>query len=88
MVTKLILAAFFGGLAAGSFGVGPGLIFNPIMIAIGLHPAVASATGMYMVIYSTLSASIVSIIMGNVETIYTIVIVFMTIIGTYPGIKI
>mmetsp|Transcript_18582 Transcript_18582/g.25688 ORF Transcript_18582/g.25688 Transcript_18582/m.25688 type:complete len:139 (+) Transcript_18582:302-718(+) len=88
MITKLLLASILGGLAAGAFGVGPGLIFNPIMIAIGLHPAAASATGMYMVIYSTCAASIVAIIMGNVEPIYTIVIMVMTIIGSYPGIMI
>ena len=47
-------AAFFAALA----GIGPGLVFNSLFVSMDKHPSVASATGMYMTLFTTLSATI------------------------------
>lgn len=54
----LIAIAFVGSMFAAFCGVGPGFIFSPILVMIGLHPIVATATGMYVTMFTTLSASI------------------------------
>lgn len=50
-----------GGFIAVCVGLGPGLFFNPILIQLGMNPAVASGTGMYMTFYTTLAATIIVI---------------------------
>lgn len=50
---KLILMSFVGGWVSGALGLGGGAIFNPLLLSMGCPPKVASATGMYMIIFST-----------------------------------
>jgi len=37
-ITKLLMLGFFGGFLAGAFGLGGGVIFNPILLTMGLPP--------------------------------------------------
>lgn len=55
---KLLFYSFFGGFISGAFGQGGGSIFNPVLIEMGVPPSVAGATGMYMVMFSSFSSSI------------------------------
>jgi uncharacterized membrane protein YfcA len=57
----LSIFAFLGGWVSGALGLGGGAIFNPLLLSLGVPPSVASATGMYMIIYSTTGSSIVFI---------------------------
>ena len=47
--------AFFGGICGGCLGIGGGMIFNPLLLELGMLPTVSSATGMYLVMFSSLS---------------------------------
>jgi uncharacterized membrane protein YfcA len=62
LVLKLVIYAFIGGYVSGSLGLGGGAIFNPLLLSIGIPPAVASATGMYMIMFSTAGSSTIYII--------------------------
>ena len=55
------------------------------MITLGTDPSVASATGMYLTLFVTLSATIVFAIFGFVKLDYCILLNIMTIIGSGPG---
>lgn len=88
VVVKLTLVSFGCGFAAGSLGLGTGIILNPTLMQLGLHPVVASATGMYMVIYSTLSASIVVTIFGKMNFAYACNSILLVLAGTFLGIRI
>jgi len=57
-LTKMIAVSFFGSMAAAFCGVGPGFIFGPVLVMLGLEPQVAVATGMYVTMFTTLSATI------------------------------
>lgn len=37
-VTMLLILGFMGGLLAGALGLGGGVIFNPVLLAMGLPP--------------------------------------------------
>jgi hypothetical protein len=52
------------GFAAGAFGLGGGSIYNPALLALGVQPRVAAATGMYLVMYSCVNACVVNGIQG------------------------
>ena len=47
---------------SGALGLGGGSIFNPLLLSMGVPPRVASATGMYMIIFSTGASSLIYII--------------------------
>ncbi|KAG6597956.1 uncharacterized protein IUM83_07749 [Phytophthora cinnamomi] len=51
------LGCAFGGVVAGMFGVGGGVITGPIMIEMGIVPEVASSTMALMILYSSAAAT-------------------------------
>jgi len=84
-VILLVFVAFFAAFLAGMSGVGPGVIFNSFLILLDIHPAVASATGMYMTMFTTLAATINLLINEGLNIPYCICICLITIVGTIPG---
>lgn len=57
---KLLTVSFFGGWVSGALGLGGGSIYNPSLLAMGVHPKVSSATGMYLVMFSAVNSCIVN----------------------------
>lgn len=57
----------FAGLAAGTFGVGGGIIKGPLMLEMGVLPEVAAATSATMIFFTSASASVVFISFGAVQ---------------------
>lgn len=62
ILIRLVTFAFLGGFMSGALGLGGGAIFNPLLLSLGVLPCVASATGMYMILFSTSGSSIIYII--------------------------
>lgn len=58
VVRRLVTVAFIGGWVSGALGLGGGAIFNPVLLSMGIPPSVASSTGMYLVMFTTLGSSI------------------------------
>lgn len=65
-LVTLLVNSFFGGLVSGALGLGGGSIFNPLLLSLGCPPTVASCTGMYMVIFSTMTSTITYTIAGTI----------------------
>lgn len=84
-IVKLVLVAFFAAFFAAMSGVGPGLIFNSFLIQLDIHPAVASATGMYMTMFTTAAATINLLLSNGLNLPYSALICAITIVGTIPG---
>lgn len=61
-LAMMISISFFGALAAAFCGIGPGAIFCPILVIIGIQPQVATSTGMYLTLFTALAAALQSII--------------------------
>ena len=57
-VTQMLAISFMGSFSASFCGIAPGGIFCMALIYLGVEPTVGSATGMYMVLITTLSATI------------------------------
>jgi uncharacterized membrane protein YfcA len=56
--------ALLAGLVAGLFGVGGGIILGPLMLALDVHPAVASATCACMVLFTSSTATVTYMAQG------------------------
>nr|CAB3452673.1 unnamed protein product [Digitaria exilis]CAB3456386.1 unnamed protein product [Digitaria exilis] len=64
------VAALLTGAMSGLFGIGGGLLLNPVLLQIGVPPKTASATTMFMVLFCA-SMSMVQFIILGVEGIAT-----------------
>ena len=56
----LVSIGFVGGLVAGALGLGGGSVYNPALLALGVHPRVSGATGMFLVLYGTVNTCLMN----------------------------
>jgi uncharacterized membrane protein YfcA len=56
--------AIVAGLAADLFGIGGGIVKGPIMLALGVHAQVASATSACMILYTSATATVSYMVFG------------------------
>ena len=86
-LTKLVVFAFLGGWVSGALGLGGGAVFNPVLLSMGVPPSVSSATGMYMIMFSTLASSTVYVLYGMLEFNYALWIGMWCVFGSLLGLN-
>lgn len=59
-MVKLLTIGGFGGWVAGALGLGGGSIYNPALLSLGVNPRTSGATGMYLVLFSTMNSTVVN----------------------------
>ena len=74
-----------GGLVSGAFGLGGGIIYNPLFLGLGLPPAVASATGMFMVMFSNFGSSLTYLVYRTLIIDYGLWISLFAVISSLAG---
>ncbi|CDW79605.1 UNKNOWN [Stylonychia lemnae] len=77
---RLFIFSFIGGWISGALGLGGGAIFNPILIGLGTPPAVATATSMYMISFSSAGSTVTYIIYGLINIPFSI---WVGIVGSF-----
>jgi len=82
---ELFNLGFFGGALAEAIGLGGGVLFNPIFLSLGIPPRVAASTGMFMVMFSTFSSSVIYVIQGTLSIEFGLWLGFFTAIGSIIG---
>jgi uncharacterized membrane protein YfcA len=85
---SLCFFAFVGGWVSGALGLGGGSIFNPLMISMGIPPSVSTATGMYMIMFSTAASSTIYIVYGAMNIQFAIWLSIWSSMGILTGITI
>jgi len=58
---KIFLFSFLGGIIAGMLGLGGGLIIVPLLLSLGFDTRVTVTTSNLLIVFSTLSATILFI---------------------------
>lgn len=61
---------FFAGFFAGLFGIGGGIVKGPLMLFMGVHPLVASATCAVMIMFTSLAGTTMYIAFGTLQWDY------------------
>ena len=84
-LTKLLGIGFIGGWVAGALGLGGGSIYNPALLTLGVHPKVSGATGMYLVLFSTVNTCLVNYLNGYLNIPYAIWIATWSLLGSFAG---
>ena len=84
-LTKLLGIGFVGGWVAGALGLGGGSIYNPALLTLGVHPKVSGATGMYLVLFSTINTCLVNYLNGYLNIPYAVWIASWSLVGSIAG---
>ena len=87
-MVRLLTFAFLGGFISGTLGIGGSSIFNPVMIAMGVPPLVATSTSMYMVMYSTGASTVMYLSYGAFNFPFGIWLSFWGSVGICVGVSI
>lgn len=83
--TAIALLSVVAGLIAAMFGVGGGMIQGPLMLELGVHPAVASATSATLILYTSAVATVSYYLRGQLVVDYAIGMAIVGIIFTAVG---
>lgn len=79
------LYAFCGGVMAGLLGIGGGLILGPLLLELGLHPVISTATSNFLVLFTSSSTSLQFILLGMMNFSYGIICTVASTLGSYLG---
>ena len=74
-----------GGLVAGALGLGGGSIYNPALLSLGVHPKVSGATGMFLVLFSTINTCLINYLNGFLDVKYACWISTFSLLGSILG---
>ncbi|CAL9117377.1 unnamed protein product [Musa textilis] len=61
------VAALLTGVLSGLFGIGGGLLLNPVLLQIGIPPQTAAATSTFMVMFSASMTTVKYMILGMIQ---------------------
>ncbi|KAL3938923.1 MAG: hypothetical protein SGBAC_006266 [Bacillariaceae sp.] len=75
------LAGFF----AGMFGIGGGIVKGPLMLAMGVHPSVASASSACMILFTSSTATTSFFVFGLLDRTYAPVCFTIGFLATFVG---
>lgn len=73
------------GFAAGLFGIGGGIIKGPLMLELGVHPAVASSTSAAMILFTSFTATTTFSVYGLMVKDYAVVCSILGFCATLVG---
>lgn len=76
---------FGGGWVAGALGLGGGVIFNPLLLSMGVPAKVSSATGMYLITFSKIVTCVIYFLYGELIMDYALWAAFVSVIGSILG---
>jgi uncharacterized membrane protein YfcA len=84
---NVLTLGFVGGWVAGALGLGGGVIFNPLLLSMGVPPKVSSATGMYIITFSKIATITIYILYGQLQMDYGLWIALWSTLGAVAGLK-
>ena len=85
VLRNVLILGFGGGWVAGALGLGGGVIFNPLLLSMGVPPKVSSATGMYLITFSKIVTSVLYVMFGELKMDYGLWISAWSILGAVIG---
>ena len=85
-LAKVLFLGLGGGFVAGALGLGGGVLFNPLLLTMGVPPMVSKATSLYLITFSKVITCIVYFIYGHLIIDYSAWVAFVSVIGGLSGV--
>lgn len=82
---KILIMSYFTGIAAGTLGIGGGMILGPFMLALGMEPAISTALSGFTVLFTSSSTTSQFIIAGAIHIQHAWVLMVFSLIGSFIG---
>lgn len=76
---------FVAGIVAGLIGIGGGMVLGPLMLVMGIHPRVSSATTATMIVLTSSSVAVIFVTSGLVPWSYAVFFFCVCFCGAYLG---
>ena len=76
---------FGAGVVAGLIGIGGGMVLGPLMLVMGIHPRVSSATTATMIVLTSSSVAVMFVTSGLVPWSYAVYFFSVCLCGAYIG---
>lgn len=76
---------FLAGIVAGLIGIGGGMVLGPMMLVMGIHPRVSSATTATMVVLTSSSVAVLFVTAGLVPWEYAVTFFCICFVGAILG---
>jgi len=73
------------GLVAGMFGIGGGIVKGPLMLQLGVHPMVASATSACMILFTSCTSTLSYLVFGYLKYDYAAFCLVLGFVSTLVG---
>jgi uncharacterized membrane protein YfcA len=84
-VTHYACVTFVAGVVAGLIGIGGGMVLGPLMLVMGVHPSVSTATTASMILLTSSSVAVMFVMSGLVPWEYAIYFFSICLVGAYIG---
>jgi hypothetical protein len=85
IIIKYPLYALSAGILSGLLGIGGGLILGPLLLDLGVHPVVTTATSNFMVVFISSSTTLQYILSGMMNFNYGLVCTLLSTFGSFVG---
>ena len=76
---------FVAGIVAGLIGIGGGMVLGPLMLVMGIHPSVSTATTASMILLTSSSVAVMFVMSGLVPWQYALYFFSVCLVGAYIG---
>ena len=76
---------FVAGIVAGLIGIGGGMVLGPLMLVMGVHPSVSTATTASLILLTSSSVAVMFVMSGLVPWEYAVYFFSICLIGAYIG---
>lgn len=73
------------GILSSMLGLGGGVIFNPMLLDFGVLPAVASATGMVLVMFASGTNTVLYIVSDTIRYDWALWMAFFVLVASIVG---
>lgn len=82
-----LVGAIVGGFVGGLLGLGGGIIFVPVLLAVGVPPHVVVATSSFIIVFTALAGSLSRVLSGQIYLSYIIPLAIGSVTGARLGAK-
>ena len=79
------LISVVAGLVSGIFGIGGGIVSGPLMLALGVHPQVVSATSACMILFTSFISTLWKLTFGFLKYDYAVFCIGLGFVSTLVG---